>query len=461
MIARRGLAAIVAAGVLSLSATGAGAQPTSSIGRSEPTRGHVGRRVAESDAATPRTGQTGAATDAAAIAIDARLVEKGQSVQLQFDLSRAVGAKAYPLADPDRIVVDLPEVSFQIAAGGREAVAKGLVKAFRYGHFAPGRSRVVIDLARPARIVSAAATALSQDGSTGGPARLAIELAPDTREAFRAAAKKAEEAQEARATEAPIAPPASGKPIVVIDPGHGGVDPGASTKGQGQGREATLEKDVVLDFARDLAGKIEKDGRYVVVMTRRSDHFVPLDERVRIARSVNAALFLSVHADSLQGSASVMGATVYTVSDKASDAEAARLAESENSADRAAGADDSEKPSDVNDILFDLTRRETRAFANVYSRSLAAYLGKTTPMHKNPHRSAGFRVLKAPDVPSVLLELGYLSSEKDAQLLTSPEWRDKATSAVATSVLGFLAQPGAAETQTVVGDAPTKTQPQR
>jgi N-acetylmuramoyl-L-alanine amidase len=394
-------------------------------------------------------GRSAADKNAGPAAVEARLIEKGAGARLEFDLSRSVGVKAYALTDPDRIIVELPEVAFLIAADPRRASAKGVVKAFRYGHFAPGRSRVVIDLARPAKIERADCTPLGVDGSAMGPARLVIELAPETREAFRAAAAKSDETA-GRPSAVSSAPRVSaGKPVVVIDPGHGGVDPG--TIGKVQGAEGPLEKDVVLDFARELAAKIEADGRYAVVMTRRADVFVPLDERVRIARGVNAALFLSIHADSLQGGSGVAGATVYTVSDRASDAEAARVAEKENAADRAAGAEDAEDAGDVSDILFDLTRRETRAFANVYSRTLVSLLGQTTKMHKNPNRSAGFRVLKAPDVPSALLELGYLSNDKDAALLTSAEWRDKATSAVAQSVFGFLAQPGGGE-----GSAPSR-----
>jgi N-acetylmuramoyl-L-alanine amidase len=227
---------------------------------------------------------------------------------------------------------------------------------------------------------------------------------------------------------------AQSKPVIVLDPGHGGVDVGA------MGRQHAVEKSVVLDFAKALATRLRAGGQYKVVMTRDDDTFVPLGERVRIARRQGAALFVSIHADTLSGGGdSVQGATVYTVSDRASDAEAARVAESENKADAAAGVEAKEEAGDVNDILFDLTRRETRAYSHVFAHSLTQYWKVAARLNKNPSRSAGFVVLKAPDVPSVLLELGYLSNDQDAGQLTSPVWRDKAAEQVARAIDAFFA----------------------
>ncbi|WP_298424475.1 N-acetylmuramoyl-L-alanine amidase, partial [Rhodoblastus sp.] len=243
-------------------------------------------------------------------------------------------------------------------------------------------------------------------------------------------------ARQAQAEPPPPPPaPASEKPVVVIDPGHGGVDTGAL------GRNHAIEKNVTLAFAKTLADKLRASDRYRVVLTRDDDVFVPLGERVRIARRLNAALFVSVHADALaSNSAEVTGATVYTVSDRASDAEAARIAEHENMADSAAGEEAKENANDVNDILFDLTRRETRAFSHVFARSLTEYFKVAGRLNKNPRRSAGFVVLKAPDVPSVLLELGYLSNAADVADLDSADWRDKETSQVAKAIEAFFAQ---------------------
>ena len=177
----------------------------------------------------------------------------------------------------------------------------------------------------------------------------------------------------------------------------------------------------------------------MLVMTRDSDVFVSLGDRMRLARDHHAALFISLHADSLSESGDVTGATVYTVSERASDAEAARVAEKENGADLAGGVAAKEDASDVADILFDLTRRETRAYGHVFARGLLGEWKNAARLNKNPERSAGFRVLKAPDVPSVLLELGYLSSEKDARALMSAPWQDKAAISVARAVDVFFA----------------------
>jgi N-acetylmuramoyl-L-alanine amidase len=225
------------------------------------------------------------------------------------------------------------------------------------------------------------------------------------------------------------------KPVIVLDPGHGGVDTGAL------GREHAIEKYVVLDFAKALGAKLRTRGNYRVVFTREDDSFVSLGQRVRIARNLNAALFVSVHADALaRDGDEVQGATVYTVSDRASDAEAARVAEHENKADAAAGEEAKEDASDVNDILFELTRRETRAYSHVVARSLTNYWKVAARLNKNPRRSAGFVVLKAPDVPSILLELGYLSNEEDVADLTSPAWREKAAEQTAKAIDAFFAQ---------------------
>jgi N-acetylmuramoyl-L-alanine amidase len=384
------------------------------------------------------------------IAIAARAETKGQESRLSFTIQSCVGADAYLLESPARAIVDLPEVNFQIDPGvglpGPEArlrqsaqaeakgfVRTGLIASFRFGRLAPGKSRIVVDLAGPAAIVSVACAPVP------GAFDLTLTLAPANEAAFRAAARAGAEKQ-AQLAEAPAPSPSapadgSKQPVIVIDPGHGGIDTGAL------GRDHAVEKLVVLDFAKALAARLRAEDRYRVVLTREDDTFVPLGERVRIARRLNAALFVSIHADALASNgAEVQGATVYTVSDRASDAEAARVAEHENKADSAAGEDAKEDASDVNDILFDLTRRETRAYSHVFARSLADYFKVAARLNKNPRRAAGFVVLKAPDVPSVLLELGYLSNPGDVADLTSAAWRDKAAEQTAKAIDSFFAQ---------------------
>ena len=375
------------------------------------------------------------------IATSAHVEKAGELTRLVFALSGPVSAAAFVLADPDRVIVDLPEIDFRLdpttghqPTKGRHKPAPlaGLVDSFRFGLLSPGKSRVVIDLAAPARIVRVAADV----GSTGG-AVLFVDLAKTDRAAFRAAAHDAH-------VEAPVVTPVlaaasaapTEKPLVVVDPGHGGVDSGAMVNG-------LVEKVVVFDFAKMMAAKLVATGRFRVVMTRNEDVFIPLGDRVRLAQAAQAGLFVSVHADTVsEGAPEVTGATVYTAADRASDVDAARLAEKENQADAAAGAERADDVTDVNDILFDLTRRETRAFSHVFARTLVNYWKVAGRLNKNPERSAGFRVLKAPDVPSVLLELGYLSNAQDAAALNTLDWRDKATDQVVAAINQFFDERG-------------------
>ena len=373
------------------------------------------------------------------VAADARVSAVANTTHLTFALSEKVDVQAFVLANPDRVIVDLPEINFQTdpTTGKAGAITKGtLIHAFRFGLFAPGKSRIVIDLGGPAKILKAAV----EDGSGDAPPHLTIDLAPTDKNAFRQAAAAALKVSVPPApADTPPNPVESEKPVIVLDPGHGGPDGGAS------GVDGAAEKTIVFDFAEALRQKLEASGRYKIVMTRDRDVFVPLNERVKIARDAGAKLFVSIHADTVSDAGGVTGATVYTVSDRASDREAARVAEQENAADAAAGVQTTEDESGVHDILFDLTRRETRTFSHVFSRTLVNYLQVTARMNKNPERSAGFVVLKAPDVPSVLLELGYLSNDRDVKNLTSPEWRDKTSSKIAEAIDKFFVPKAAAQ----------------
>ena len=376
------------------------------------------------------------------VARAARIEQTGATTRLIFSLSARVEADAYVMSSPDRVIVDMPEVIFQlpVGSGAGEPVVRGkkpapkVVASYRYGQFAAGKSRLVIDLGRPAVVLATHAIP-----ATGGY-ELIIEMQEVEQPAFAAAVRRA--AQEAIARDIlSDTPRASQKPrdgsaalpVIVIDPGHGGIDVGA------QASATVQEKDIVFDFAKTLRSQLEKTGRYKVLMTRNTDVFVPLAQRVKIARDVSADLFISIHADILSDPQGVSGATFYTVSDKASDREAARLAEKENLADSVAGLEGNDDAGDVSDILFDLTRRETRTWSHSFAKTLVRYWGEAGPVNKNPHRSAGFKVLKAPDVPSVLLELGYLSNARDTASLTRPEWRGKAAEAATRAVDAFFA----------------------
>ena len=221
--------------------------------------------------------------------------------------------------------------------------------------------------------------------------------------------------------------------MIVLDPGHGGIDTGT------HGLDGELEKDVVLTFATEVRDKLAQSGKYRVLMTRTDDTFVPLNERVRLARSHNASLFISIHANSLpkkEGQAE--GATVYTLSEHASDAEAARLADDENKADVIAGVDLTAEPDDVANILVDLAQRETKTFSLQFAHSTVKEFKTIARLHKRPLESAEFVVLKAPDVPSVLIELGYMSNRSDLNHLVSTEWRTKTATALAQAVDDFF-----------------------
>lgn len=366
------------------------------------------------------------------LASDVRVAGDEKRTRFILDLDRKIDLKAFALANPNRIVVDVPQLTFQLPAGVGEA-SRGLVKAFRYGLVMPGGSRIVMDLKRPAKIEKAYVL----DGENGQPPKLIVEMSATDRASFLQAI--AADNRKAIATSAPstvaaipVIPSADTpdtRPVVVIDPGHGGIDHGT------QAASGENEKAIVLDFAKALRERIAKAGKYRVVMTRDDDTFIPLADRVKIARQHKAALFVSVHADALpKGEGDAQGATVYTLSDTASDAEAAKLAEAENRADLIAGINLGEEPADVADILIDLARRETKTFSNRFARTLVKEMKHVARLHKNPLKSAGFRVLKAPDVPSVLLELGYVSNKEDLQLLVSDSWRSRTVGSVAQAV---------------------------
>jgi N-acetylmuramoyl-L-alanine amidase len=210
-----------------------------------------------------------------------------------------------------------------------------------------------------------------------------------------------------------------------------------------------MEKSIVLDFAHQLREKLEKTGKFRVEMTRSDDRFVALADRVRFARNGQASLFISIHADALpRRGGEVRGATIYTLSETASDAEAARLAETENKADLIAGVDLRDEPNEVADILIDLAQRETKSFSLHFAKNLVGELRNSARLHKPPMKSAGFRVLKAPDIPSVLIELGFVTNAQDLKLLTSDAWRARAADSVVQAIHTFFRLRVAADKQT-------------
>ncbi|WP_089175163.1 N-acetylmuramoyl-L-alanine amidase [Bosea sp. AS-1] len=376
--------------------------------------------------AVPAQGEPAKSQNDFPVATDVRLEQQGETVKLSMALSTVIGVEAWVQAAPDRVIIELPSTNFQIQSGARKSA--GFISAYRYGLFTADKARIIIDLSQPATIVKAEAKALR-----GGLGELVIELRKTSRSEFLAEAAKAKKANTTVAAPAPAKPPGETRRTVVIDPGHGGIDPGTVVA-------SIAEKSVVLNFGLALKEQLEASGRYRVIMTRDDDRFVPLADRVKVGQDEKADLFISIHADSLMQAKDVRGATIYTRSERATDAEAAKLAAKENEADAAAGLETSEEVQDVAGILIDLARRETRTFSGVFARNLVDKMGASVRMHKIPLRSARFWVLSAPDVPSVLIELGYMSSPKDAELLTSAEWRGKAVGAVGAAVEEYFAR---------------------
>lgn len=380
--------------------------------------------------AGPSPAAPGPAATGPAIATDARLAGDAQRTRLVIDLSRPVEFRAFTLANPYRVILDLPEVHFAFDAS-KGQTKRGLVNAYRYGDFAPGKARVVVDLAEPV-IIDKAFVLEAVDNQ---PARLVLDLLKTDAAHFTATVATAAEARGAPPEMAHVDTPADGdtRAVICLDPGHGGIDSGTT------GASAFAEKNIVLEVALALRDKLEASGKYRVVMTRSTDTFIPLGERVRIARANRAALFVSIHADALaRNDGQARGASVYTLSETASDAEAAQVAEKENKADLIAGVDLSEESNEVAGILFDLAQRETKTFSALFARTLVGTMKGVGRIHKSPLKSAGFRVLKAHDVPSVLVELGYMSSREDLRLMTSDAWRDKVADAMQSAIADFF-----------------------
>jgi N-acetylmuramoyl-L-alanine amidase len=368
--------------------------------------------------------------------LDARVVGDDSRVRFVVDTSAPLDAAVFALADPYRIVIDLPEVHF-VLPDGAGSEGRALISAFRYGVISAGKSRIVIDVTGPVAIDKQFVV----PPADGQPARLVVDLVPTTRDKFLAAVQSYRQSHAAAPDTSAAAAETSGdngKPLVVLDPGHGGIDSGT------RGSDGVLEKDVVLAFAKVLGDKLTATNRYRVAFTRTDDTYVSLGDRVKMARDQHAALFLSVHVNSFPTGV-VRGTIVYTVSDAASDKMAAALADSENQSDALAGIDVKAEDSDqVKDILLDLTQRETRNFGVAFAQALVRHLGRTTMMFKVPHQQASFKVLEAPDVPSALIELGYISNHEDEKELTSPDWQAKVADSMVAAIDGYFQKETAA-----------------
>ncbi len=356
----------------------------------------------------------------ALVASAAKMSASGSHLSLEMQFDTIPTFTTHYVDQPPRVIVDLPNTVFSLP--DHAVKPQGLLKSLRFGTMAEGKARLVLTLNHPARVVSAKA---GQDPSGKG-AHLLLEAEKIGQNEFAAliATQKWEDGQpqEASATPDLLAPandPTGGPFVIAVDAGHGGIDTGA-TSADGK----ILEKDITLAFAQSLVTVLNKEPGIEAFLTRDKDEFLSLSERVEISRRRKANLFISFHADKLK-QGDIRGATVYTISDKASDSLSANLAERENFSDEVAGVVFEDEPEEVADILLDLTRRETQAFSVTFAESVIQSFKGQVELINNPHRSAGFRVLRAPEIPSILLELGFLSNKKDVSLLQEEAQRHK------------------------------------
>ena len=397
-------------------------------------------------------GLTPAAAGDRAAATAVRIGQHGLETRLVVDLSTAVSYRLFRLSNPDRVAIDFADIDWRVGGPPRLA-GKGAVESVRFGALQPGLSRIVLDLAAGVRVKD---SFLLPPGS-GFPHRLVLDFVPVDVAANAVAVpvrpasepplpppprQRAATVATASAPAASSAAPSVAVPrmkprrvpprVIVIDAGHGGPDPGTI------GSSGTREKDIVLTTARQIRDRLAAAGRYKVVLTRDRDTYLKLRDRVRIGRQQGADLFISLHADAhpVRGT---RGVSVYTLSEKASDAEAGALAEKENKSDIIAGFDLSEENVEVANILIELAQRETMNRSAVFANVLIRELGLRVALLRRSHRFAGFAVLKAPDVPSVLIELGYLSNHKEEKLLRSQAHRDKIADAVVEAVEDYFA----------------------
>ncbi len=381
-------------------------------------------------AALVLAGWAGTAAGASVSVLGVRIGPGENKTKLVLDLDSAVGFTAFTLAKPYRVVIDLTPVAWKL---DRPRIpGRGLVKALRYGHFSDSVSRVVLDVSRP---VTVAKSFLLPPGN-GRPYRVVVDLQEASPAEFARRARP-KPAAVSRPEPAPVPLPKRrarrSLKTVAVDAGHGGVDPGAI------GVRGTHEKRVTLSHARSLAKGLRATGRYRVVMTRGRDVYVPLRRRVAIARRNAADLFISLHADSVPRPA-VLGASVYTLSERASDRHAAALAAKENKSDLIAGVDLNEESSEVANLLIDLSQRQTMNSSASFARILMTEIGKVRPLVRNTHRFAGFAVLKAPDIPSVLVELGFLSNRTDERRLNRARDRKRVTQAIIRAIDTYFAR---------------------
>ncbi len=363
---------------------------------------------------------------------DVRIGTHPDKTRLVLELTEKVPYRIFTLPDPYRMVIDLPQVEWKIGTKVPNRKS-GVISSYRFGLFQKGNSRLVVDMRSPAQVIRH--VMLPPSGKNRH--RLVIDLKSVSSAMFQRSERRfvsrdwVDPKPQAAVVRPAVLPPKrpgrkgyrAHKRVVVIDPGHGGVDPGAI------GITGLHEKIVTLRTAKTVKRALEKSGRYKVYMTRDEDVFVPLRQRFQLAERVNAELFVSLHADSHRDKR-LRGVSIYTLSERASDREAAALAAKENRSDAIAGIDLSNQSDAVASFLIELRQRQTMNESAIFSEVLIKEVGKTARLLRNTHRFAGFAVLKSPDVPSILMELGYLSNRQDERMLRTREYQTRIGQAI-------------------------------
>lgn len=370
------------------------------------------------------SGMHGPAHSGDTVLVNVRTGVSGELTRFVIDLDGPADFRTFTLDDPARIVVDLEQVSRGMFERER-GIDTGLVVRARFGTPTVDVTRVVLDLVEPG--VVQGTLVLEPEGDYGH--RIVLDIAP----LVRAATSPSDNVVEDDGFLRPGIKPPPPLPIIVLDPGHGGPDPGAV------GASGTHEKDIVLAAARELKALLEETGRYHVVMTRDGDWILRLADRVLFARAAGADLFISIHADSIDNP-DVRGTGVYTLSETASDKEAEALARNENRSDLIEGVDFVSIDYDpvTTNILIDLAQRDTKNASSEFAGILASELTRVTELRRNVHRFAGFRVLKAPDVPSVLIEMGFMSNPVEERLMMDRAWRRTFLAGVVRAIDTFM-----------------------
>lgn len=366
------------------------------------------------------------------VAISGNIAGDTASTRFFLDFDQNLSVHAFYMDKPNRIIIDLNEVVFNLG-DNKILQPRGLISGVQFGRISKGRSRIVLTLTSPVEIIKASMKKRLDENSH----RFLLDMDSTDQQNFESLLKEqnlkfgtsgniALKGDRVRPVEKK-----AGRFTIVIDPGHGGIDGGAV------GPNGAQEKDIVLAFAKVLRDKLEDTGPFDVLMTREDDVFLSLRNRLDFNQRSKSDLFISIHADSLRQKF-VRGSTIYTLSKKASDRLSEQMAQSQNAADLVAGLALEEETDAVADILVDLTTRETKRFSKRFSDILVKNLKPSIRLIKNPQRSAAFGVLKAPEVPSILIELGYLSNKDDEKLLQTKDWQNKAAAAIVNSVEDFF-----------------------